>query len=163
MSEPISKSSDESFIKTFRPIFFLGGFFSLAFSGIYILNVPLSELFWPGEQYHALEMGILISSMFLAIAFAGMLFGRLIDKYSRVKILFIVSLVRGTCMILLSFTVVGRGLESWLYFYIIAFIFAFFAGGNYPSVASLSHDIVPIDQRSIFFGVYNLNRNIFQL
>ena len=163
MSEPISKSSDESFIKTFRPIFFLGGFFSLAFSGIYILNVPLSELFWPGEQYHALEMGILISSMFLAIAFAGMLFGRLIDKYSRVKILFIVSLVRGTCMILLSFTVVGRGLESWLYFYIIAFIFAFFAGGNYPSVASLSHDIVPIDQRSRFFGVYNLNRNIFQL
>ena len=163
MSEPISKSSDESFIKTFRPIFFLGGFFSLAFSGIYILNVPLSELFWPGEQYHALEMGILISSMFLAIAFAGMLFGRLIDKYSRVKILFIVSLVRGTCMILLSFTVVGRGLESWLYFYIIVFIFAFFAGGNYPSVASLSHDIVPIDQRSRFFGVYNLNRNIFQL
>lgn len=163
MSEPISKSSDVSFIKTFRPIFFLGGFFSLAFSGIYILNVPLSELFWPEEQYHALEMGILISSMFLAIAFAGMLFGRLIDKYNRVKILFIVSLVRGICMILLSFAVVGRKIESWLYFYIIILIFSFFAGGNYPSVASLSHDIVPMEQRSRFFGVYNLNRNVFQL
>lgn len=66
-------------------------------------------------------------------------------------------------MILLSFAVVGQGLASWLYFYIIVLIFAFFAGGNYPSVASLSHDIVPIDQRSRFFGVYNLNRNIFQL
>ena len=66
-------------------------------------------------------------------------------------------------MILLSFTVVGQGIASWLYFYIIVFIFAFFAGGNYPSVASLSHDIVPIDQRSRFFGIYNLNRNVFQL
>ncbi len=163
MSEPIDKTSEDSFIKTFRPIFLLGGFFSLAFSGIYILNVPLSELFWPGEQYHALEMGILISSMFLAMAIAGMLFGRLIDKYSRVNILFIVSLVRGTCMIFMSFTVVGRGIESWLYFYIFAFIFAFFAGGNYPSVASLSHDIVPVEKRSRFFGVYTLNRNVFQL
>ncbi|TFF99498.1 MAG: MFS transporter [Promethearchaeota archaeon] len=152
-----------NFNKRFLPIYFLGGFFSLAFSGIYILNVPLSELFWPGEVYHALEMGVLISSMFLAIAFSGILFGRLIDKYSRVKILFVVSIVRGTCMILLSITVVGQGLESWLYFYIITFIFAFFAGGNYPSVVSLSHDIVPIDQRSSFFGIYNLVRNAFQL
>jgi len=163
MSDIEVESTNISVNKTFLPIFFLGGFFSLAFSGIYILNVPLSELFWPGEQYHALEMGILISSMFLAIAFAGMLFGRIIDRYSRVKILFIVSLVRGICMILLSFTVVGQGITSWLYFYVIVFIFAFFAGGNYPSVASLSHDIVPMDQRSRFFGVYNLNRNIFQL
>ena len=163
MSQIKAENTLISVNKTFLPIFFLGGFFSLAFSGIYILNVPLSELFWPGEDYHALEMGILISSMFLAIAFAGMLFGRLIDKHSRVKILFIVSLVRGICMILLSFTIVGQGFASWLYFYIIVFIFAFFAGGNYPSVASLSHDIVPIDQRSRFFGVYNLNRNIFQL
>ena len=163
MSNTETENINISVNKTFLPIFFLGGFFSLAFSGIYILNVPLSELFWPGEEYHALEMGILISSMFLSIAFAGMLFGRLIDKYSRVKILFIVSLVRGTCMILLSFTVVGQGITSWLYFYIIVLLFAFFAGGNYPSVASLSHDIVPMDQRSRFFGIYTLNRNIYQL
>jgi len=163
MSNTAVESTNESVNRTFLPIFLLGGFFSLAFSGIYILNVPLSELFWPGEDYHALEMGILISSMFLTIAFSGMLFGRLIDKHSRVKILFIVSLVRGICMILLSFTIVGQGLASWLYFYIIVLFFAFFAGGNYPSVASLSHDIVPMDQRSRFFGIYNLNRNIFQL
>lgn len=163
MSNIEAESTSVSVNRTFLPLFILGGFFSLAFSGIFILNVPLSELFWPGEDYHALEMGILISSMFLSIAFAGMLFGRLIDKHSRVKILFIVSLVRGICMILLSFTVVGQGISSWLYFYVIVFIFAFFAGGNYPSVASLSHDIVPTDQRSRFFGIYNLNRNVFQL
>jgi MFS family permease len=163
MSKINEENVPSSINKTFRPIFILGGFFSIAFGGIYILNVPLSGIFWPGDDYHAFEMGILISSMFLAMAFAGMLFGKLIDRYSRVKILFIVSLVRGTCFILLSFAIVGRGIESWLYFFIILLIFSSFAGGNYPSVASLSHDIVPIDQRSRFFGLYNLNRTVFQL
>ncbi len=163
MPEGTSNNNEISIFKVFWSIFLLGGFFSLAFSGIYISVVPLSSLFWPGEVYHALEMGFLITTMFWTIAFSGILFGRFIDKHSRKKILFLVALVRGFCLIMLSLAVEGKGMEMFWYFYIFIFIFAFFAGGNYPSIASLSDDVVPKSQRSRFFGMYTLMRNTFQL
>ena len=158
-----SDNTGENFHKTLLPLYILAGCFSLAFSGIYILVVPLSSLFWPNEPFHALEMGILIASMFFSIAIAGFFFGKLIDKYNRVKIFFVVAMVRGFCILMLNFTIMGEGLASWTYFYIFILIFSFFAGGNYPTIVSLSHDIVPKEKRSKFFGVYNIIRFSFQL
>ena len=160
MDENVNK---QSFHKPLMPIYFLAGSFTLAFSGIYILVVPLSSLFWPGEPFHALEMGVLIASMFVPMSFAGLIFGRLIDQYNRVKIFFVVAMVRGISVFLLSFTRMGRGLESWAYFYVFTLIFAFFAGGNYPTVVSLAHDMVLKEKRSRFFGIYNLFRFGFQM
>ncbi|MHA2130741.1 MAG: hypothetical protein ACW99L_12270, partial [Promethearchaeota archaeon] len=112
----IDKSSPKiRLFKSFWALYFLTGCFSIAFSGIYIMVVPLSSLFWINEPYHALEMGFLISSMFWAISVGGLLFGRLIDKYSRTKILLSIAITRGFCMIMLSITIVGKGLSSWLY------------------------------------------------
>ncbi|MHA1726725.1 MAG: MFS transporter [Promethearchaeota archaeon] len=149
--------------KSYFPIYLLSGLFSLAFSGIYIMVVPLSTLFWPDEPYHALEMGLLITSMFWVISIAGLFFGRLIDKYSRTNILFLISLLRGASMVMLSFTKIGNGVRSWLYFYVFTFIIGFSAGGNFPTVVSLSNDLVPINQRSRFFGIHKITRNAFQL
>ena len=130
----INKPSIRLF-KSFWALYFLTGCFSIAFSGIFILVVPLSSLFWPNEPYHALEMGFLITSMFWANSLAGLLFGRLIDKYSRTKILFLIAIVRGTSMIMLSLTVIGKGINSWLYFYTFTTIIGVSAGGNYPTIA----------------------------
>ncbi len=149
--------------KSYFPVYLLSGLFSLAFSGIYIMVVPLSSLFWPDEPYHALEMGFLITSMFWVISIAGLFFGRLIDKYSRTNILFLISLLRGISMIMLSFTTIGLGLRSWLYFYVFTFIIGFSAGGNFPTIVSLSHDLVPVNHRSRFFGIHKITRNSFQL
>ncbi len=149
--------------KSFWALYFLTGCFSIAFSGIYILIVPLSSLFWPNEPYHALEMGFLISSMFWANSLAGLIFGRLIDKFSRTKILFLIAVIRGMSMIMLSITVIGKGINSWLYFYIFTTIIGVSAGGNYPSIASLSNDMVPLEYRSRFFGIRNIIRSVFQL
>ncbi len=149
--------------KSFWALYFLTGCFSIAFSGIYILVVPLSSLFWPNEPYHALEMGFLISSMFWANSLAGLIFGRLIDKFSRTKILFLIAVIRGMSMIMLSVTVIGKGISSWLYFYIFTTIIGVSAGGNYPSIASLSNDMVPLEYRSRFFGIRNIIRSVFQL
>jgi MFS family permease len=135
----------------------------LAFGGIFILVVPLSSLFWPGDSYHALEMGILITSMFWGNSLAGLIFGRLIDKYNRIMILFIISLTRGGAMIMLSFAIVGKRIISWSYFYIFTTIIGFSAGGNYPSISSLSNDLVPSNYRSRFFGIRNIIRSILQL
>ncbi|MHA2006604.1 MAG: MFS transporter [Promethearchaeota archaeon] len=160
----IDKSSPKiRLFKSFWALYFLTGCFSIAFSGIYIMVVPLSSLFWINEPYHALEMGFLISSMFWAISVGGLLFGRLIDKYSRTKILLSIAITRGFCMIMLSITIVGKGLSSWLYFYIFTTIIGLSAGGNYPSIASLSDDMVPSDYKSRFFGIRNIVRSAFQL
>jgi len=163
MTHKSLKESRLSLFKSYWALYSLTGFFSLAFSGIYILIVPLSSLFWPNEPYHALEMGILITSMFWTNSVAGLFFGRLIDKYKRTKILLSIALMRGFCMIMLSFTIIGNGLASWTFFYIFTFVIGISAGGNYPSVSSLSHDLIPLDYRSRFFGIYNITRSTFQL
>ncbi len=163
MIETDSEYSNVYLLKSFWALYSLAGFFSLAFSGIIILVVPLSSLFWPSEPYHALEMGFMITSMFWANSLAGLLFGRLIDKFSRTKILLMISIIRGICMILLGFTVIGLGINSWLYFYTFTFIIGISAGGNYSSIASLSNDLVPLNSRSRFFGIRNIIRSAFSL
>ena len=163
MSELDENKPSIHLFKSFWALFFLTGCFSIAFSGIYILVVPLSSLFWPNEPYHALEMGFIISSMFWANSLAGLIFGRLIDKFSRTKILFLIAVIRGISMIMLSLTVIGKGINSWLYFYIFTTIIGVSAGGNYPSIASLSNDMVPLGHRTRFFGIRNIIRSVFQL
>ncbi|MFX1490190.1 MAG: MFS transporter [Promethearchaeota archaeon] len=155
--------SDIHLFRSYWALYFLTGFFSLAFSGIFILIVPLSSLFWPTEPYHAFEMGLLISSMFWANSLSGLVFGRLIDKYNRTKILFIIAIVRGISMIMLSFTVIGLGFHSWLYFFIFTTIIGISAGGNYPTIASLSQDMIPLNFRSRFFVIRNIIRSAFSL
>lgn len=163
MAEKYLEGSDFSINKHMWPIYPLGGFQILAFSGIYIIIVPLSKIFWPADEYRAFEMGLLITSMFWMMSIAGLIFGRFIDKYNRKKILLLVASMRGASMFLLSFAPEGQGFYSWIYFYIFSLTFSIFAGGNYPTVLSLAHDIVPIDFRSRFFGIYGIVRNIFQL
>jgi MFS family permease len=153
----------KSYNRLIWPVYLLNGFNSISFAGIIILIVPLSSLIWPGEEYHALEMGILITTLFWTSSVSGLLFGWLIDKYSRVKILIIISIVRSFCMILLGFAIAGQGLFTWWYFFSVIFIFGVFAGGNYPAMVSLSNDIVPLKDRSKFFGYFSIVGSVFMM
>ncbi len=163
MSEESTDPLEISITKEMWPIFLLGGFQGLAYGGIFILIVPLSYLFWPNDPYHPLEMGLLISALFGTSAISGLFLGRIIDnhKYSRKKILFVISLVRGTCMIMLGLAIAGLGFQTWTYFIIFIMIFSFFAGGSWPSIVSLSNDIIPVKQRSRFFGIQGIIGGIF--
>ena len=122
MNDNNSIATKFSIHSVFWPIYFLGGFQILAFSGIYISVLPLSLIFWPNDPYHALEMGIMITSMFWIMSISGIFFGRLIDKYNRKLILSIVGITRGLCMTMLSLTMEGKGMESWSFFYIFVFL-----------------------------------------
>ena len=146
------QNSDISLTKTFWPLYFLNGFQHISFGGIIVLVVPLSLLMWPDEPYHALEIGIMITILFWSDSFAGLIFGRFIDRHSRKIIIIIISIVRGFSMIMLGFAFIGRGIETWWYFVIFIFFFGTFAGGSWPAVISLSNDAVPRQQRSRFFG-----------
>ncbi|TKJ27958.1 MAG: hypothetical protein CEE42_00315 [Promethearchaeota archaeon Loki_b31] len=155
--------SHQSYNKLIWPVYLLNGFNSIAFAGIIILMVPLSSLIWPGEDYHALEMGILMTTLLWTSSLSGLFLGRLIDKYSRVKILLIISIARSFCMIMLGFAIAGQGILTWWYFFLFVLIFALFAGGSYPAIVSLSNDIVPIKHRSKFFGYFGIFGSVFMM
>ena len=152
-----------SFNKNIWPVYLLNGFNSIAFAGIIILMVPLSSLIWPGENYHALEMGVIMTTLLWSSSISGLIFGRLIDKYSRVKILLIISLGRSICMIMLGFAVAGQGFLTWWYFFIMVLIFGIFSGGNYPSIVSISNDMIPLKHRSKFFGYLSVAGSVFMM
>lgn len=142
------------------PIYFLNGFQSVLWGGITFLIVPISRIMWPGDPTHALEMGILITSLSWSASISGLLFGHFIDKYSRKLIIIILSIFRGFSAIMLGFGTEGGGTETWLYFLIFTSIFGIFGGLSWPTVISLTNDIVPKEQRSRFFGVYELIRSL---
>lgn len=160
MTEPNSNNSKISITRKFFPLYLLNGFQHIAFGGLIVLVLPLSWLMWPNEPYHALEIGILITSLFWTSSISGLYLGRLIDKHSRKKLIIIISFFRGFSMIMLGFAKEGAGMETWGYFFIWIMVFAFFAGGSWPAVISLSNDVVPEHQRSRFFGYYEIVRNI---
>ena len=164
MSEAISTDSENSefsLLKHFWSLYLLGGFQSLAYAGFMILVVPLSLIMWPDDPYHALEIGILVSVLFWVSSLTGLLFGILIDRFSRKKIIFIISIFRSFCMAMLGFAIEGQGFDTWLYFLVFVSIFAGFAGGSWPSIISLSNDIVPKDYRSRFFGALGIWMGLF--
>jgi len=155
--------SHQSYNKLIWPVYLLNGFNSIAFAGIIILMVPLSSLIWPEEPYHALEMGILMTTLLWTSSLSGLFLGKLIDKYSRVKILLIISIARSFCMIMLGFAIAGQGILTWWYFFLFVLIFALFAGGSYPAIVSLSNDIVPLKHRSKFFGYFGIFGSVFMM
>jgi len=137
------------------------GFQSIAYGAIIVLVVPLALIIWPNDEadIHALEMGILYTTLSWSSSFAGLLFGRLIDKYSRKKIIIVISIFRGISMFLLGFAVYGGEVNTWWYFFTFIALFGFFSGGSWPAINSLSNDVVAQDRRSRFFGVYQIVLN----
>ncbi|MHA2430459.1 MAG: MFS transporter [Promethearchaeota archaeon] len=159
---PKSKSEEKvSFNRIFWPLYLLNGFQSIAYGAIIVLVVPLALIIWPNDpaDIHALEMGILYTTLSWSSSFSGLLFGRLIDKYSRKKIIIVISIFRGTSMLFLGFTVYGGEVSTWWYFFTFITLFGFFSGGSWPAINSLSNDVVEQDRRSRFFGVYQIVLN----
>ncbi len=147
-----------SYNRKLWPLYLLNGFQSIAYGSFIVLIVPLSEIFWPGEVTHFLEMGLLYSMLSWSSAVGGLIFGRLIDLYSRRLIIIIISIFRGAPMLLLGFAMEAMGAYSWLYFLLLVSVFGFFSGGSWPAVISISNDIVPQNRRSRFFGTYEIIR-----
>ncbi|TFF85402.1 MAG: MFS transporter [Promethearchaeota archaeon] len=149
---------DISYNRALWPLYLLNGFQSIAYGSFIVLIVPLSEIFWPAEPTHFFEMGLLYSSLSWSSAVGGLIFGRLIDLYSRKYIIIIISIFRGLSMFFLGFALEAQGVYTWAYFLVSVSVFGFVSGGSWPAVISISNDVVPKNQRSQFFGTYEIIR-----
>ena len=110
-------------------------------------------MIWPEEPYHAFEIGLLLAAYFWAMSIAGIVFGRLVDKYSRKKIYLTCQLLRGILLILLSSIPLGQGISSFWIVFLIGIGLGASGGLLGPAIHSFSNDVLERDQRSQFFGV----------
>ena len=142
-----SQDDEINVLGTFWPVFLLNGFYSISWGGIIFLIVPISRVIWPNEPAHALEIGIIITTLAWSASFSGLIWGRLIDLFSRVNIMFIIALIRGFAYLMLGFSVYGGGFSTWIYFLIFVGIMGLAAGGHQPSVISFWKDVVATGKR----------------
>nr|MDO8108652.1 MFS transporter [Candidatus Sigynarchaeota archaeon] len=124
-----------------------------AWSGINI--ILLSNLLWPGEPYHASEMGFSYGVGIYTVALSSIVFGLLADRYSRIKLFTIIDIVYGAGIIVLGFLPAGLGTPSYVYFLSCMLITYAFDTGQTIRV-SYADDRADESERSQFFGLSGL-------
>ncbi|MFX0134722.1 MAG: MFS transporter [Candidatus Hodarchaeota archaeon] len=162
MKEKQNNELKSSITKKFWAFFIMVSFQVFSRSIFWINIVPLSNLFWPYQNFHAVEMGLIMTFTSLTAAISGILLGKIVDRGSRKITLTLISIVIGSTRIFISFAQVGLGYETWGYFLIFMTISSFFGGGNRPAHVSLSNDALNKNQRSQFFGILGIIWAIFQ-
>ncbi len=125
----------------------------MAIYSIIVNFVPISYIIWPEEPYHAFEIGLLLAAYFWAMSIAGIVFGRLVDKYSRKKIYLTCQSLRGILLYLLASIPMGQGISSFWIVFLIGIGLGASGGLLGPAIHSFSNDVLERDQRSQFFGV----------
>lgn len=147
-------------VKSTWPAFLSKSSYAMTISAIFLNVIIISNLLWPNESFHSAELGLLIGSSMFSTAFSGILFGYLVDKYSR-KMLYVISVsFYGVGLILTGFIPIGLGNTSFYFFISIIILQGFFSGGFNPIETSFVNDKVEQSMRSKFYGSINA---IFQI
>ena len=140
-------------------------FSSYAFtvSVLYINILIISNIIWPGEIFHASEIGLLLGTSIYMMAFSGILFGVLADKYSRVTLLTCTQMIFGIGFLINGFIPDSLGTTTFILFWACSLIRSFSTGGFWPIISSYITDSVEKDERSQFFGILNALYQLFQI
>lgn len=142
-------------IKALWAIFFVYCIIALTLAS-YVLNmISISEIMWPGEEFHALEMGLIITFRLWTMAFSGMFIGHFADRFSRKKLLIFVFGLIGFSYFLNGFAPEAGGSTTWTWFLICSILGGFGLGGIRPILLSFTNDTLKKDNRSQFFGVFH--------
>ena len=147
-------------IKNTWPAFVSKASYAMTLSAVFLNVIIISNLLWPNESFHSLELGLLIGSSMFSAAFSGIFFGYLADKYSR-KNLYVFSVTfYGIGLILTGIIPIGLGNMSFYFFVATLIIQGFFSGAFNPIETSFVNDKVEQSMRSKFYGSINA---VFQL
>ena len=137
--------------------------FAFTISVLYINVLIVSNIIWPGDPFHSREIGLLIGTSTYMMAFSGILFGLLADKYSRVKLLALTEMIFSIGLFLNGFIPDSLGNTTFIFFWACVLIRGFSCGGFWPIISSYINDSVEKDERSQFFGILNAFFQLFQI
>jgi len=164
-----SETKEETKVGFFRilkqlwPSFLTYNSFAFTFSTIFINLLIVSNLIWPGESFHSGKMGILIGTSTYTMAFSGILFGILADRYSRKLLMAVSEMIFGFGYLLNGFVAQGLGLETYNYFLLFSLIRGFATGGFWPVINSFGNDSTEEGEKSHFFGMLQALFQLFQI
>ena len=150
-------------VKKLWPSFIIHNSFAFTISTIFINFLVVSNIIWPGESFHAGEMGLFIGISTYVSAVSGILFGILADRYSRKILMTITEIIFGLGYLLNGFAPQGLGLQTYSIFLILSLIRGFAAGGFWPIINSFGNDSTEEGERSRFFGTLQASFQLFQI
>jgi len=150
----------KSVVRRTWPAFIAKISFATTITAVYLNVIIISNLLWSNEPFHSIEFGLMIGVSMFFMAFSGIIFGNLADKYSRKKLYAITITFYGIGLILNGFVPVGLGNVSFYFFFACVLIQGFFSGAFTPTETSYINDIIEQEKRSEFYGSINA---IFQL
>jgi MFS family permease len=108
-------------------------------------------------------MGILVGVYMYMMAFSGILFGVLADRYSRKYLMVITEVIFGLGYLLNGFVPQGLGMQTFIPFLSFNLMRGFAAGGIWPIINSYGNDSTTEDERSQFFGMLQALFQLFQI
>lgn len=154
------KMGFKTIIKKSWPCFISYASNAVSISALFINVIIFSNIIWPGEAFHATEIGLLLGFSTYTMALSGLLFGYLADKVSRVKLISACTLFFGLSLLFNGFAPEGLGMETYIYFLTCILARGFFVGGFWPIINSFINDATIEQERSQFFGAL---QGVFQV
>lgn len=169
----ISDSSEErtgfiSLMKRLWPHFLIYNSYAFTVSVLFINIVIIAGIMWPGDipyafETHAGELGFLTGTSIYIVAFSGIIFGTLADKFSRIKLMGIAELIYGIGLFFNGFVPEGQGQATYIFFLLFSLIRGFAIGGFWPLITSHVNDSTEDNERSQFFGALQGLFQLFQI
>ncbi len=150
-------------IKKAWPAFISKSSYIMTISAVYLNVIIISNLFWGEEPFHSSELGLMIGSSMIIMAFSGILFGFLVDKYSRKKLFTFSIGFYGLSLFLNGFVPIGLGNISFYIFLTILIIQGFFSGAFTPTETSYVNDTIEQEKRSGYYGMINAILQVSQI
>ncbi|MEX2682174.1 MAG: MFS transporter [Candidatus Sigynarchaeota archaeon] len=144
-------------LRHFWPLFYIEASMRISVAGLLLNMVGLSQIIWPGDAFHALEFGIIISSKLTILSFAGVIFGVLADRFSRRKLMLL-----SLAIMAAGDFIAGFSSQPWMLVQFIACysIVGMGQGGVEPIITSIVNDDCHQHFRSRFFGTLEASRQL---
>lgn len=157
------ENKKDNVIKKAWPAFIAKISYVMTINAVYLNVVIISILLWSGEPFHSGELGLMIGGTMIVMAFSGILYGFLVDNFSRKKMFTFSISLYGISLILNGFVPVGLGNVSFYIFLTILFIQGFFSGAFTPTETSYINDTIEKTNRSGYYGSINAILQIAQI
>ncbi len=125
--------------------------------------MKLSKIIWPNDNFHSKEIGFLLGIGSWVIAVVGLVYGKIVDKFSRKKILIFINILYGISLLSYSIIPIELGNTTFIFFIISTLIRAIAQAGLIPVTNSLVSDIVGENEKSKYFGLADSLFQIFQI